>query len=122
MKIKLKLKPLKILTVLAIIFAVISVSIQIMYPPPSMTVNLNTVRAATTMEIPVDGKSWLSHSDTIVPILCMLVIFLVVRTLNKIDKNQDCLFDKHADLEEKHEDLEKDFNLLKGKCNERTKC
>jgi cbb3-type cytochrome oxidase subunit 3 len=61
------------------------------------------------------NPSWYEHVDLLTVLFGMAIsaiVFFALRTLQKIDKNQERLF-------ELNRELRNDFNLLKGRCDER---
>jgi uncharacterized membrane protein YhdT len=64
-----------------------------------------------------DNFSWAEHFDLvniIVGLLFMAVVSLIVRTINKIDRNQSLLFERFQNLSEKFYLLEGEHRAMAG--------
>jgi hypothetical protein len=70
-----------------------------------------------TIRVPGDAASWAEHFDLvniIVGLLFAAVVSLIVRTINKIDRNQTLLFERFQNLSEKFYLLEGEHRAITG--------
>lgn len=72
-----------------------------------------------------DAKpTWYEHSDVLTLIiggLLTVVMFFMIRTLNKIDRNQNTLFTRLDDLGRSFYTLQGEHNVMMNRCQDHTR-
>jgi hypothetical protein len=70
-----------------------------------------------TKSAPAGAPSWGEHLDLVqilIAALFSIVSWLIIRTLNKIDRNQTRMFDRLEKLEKEFSELKGEHNALAG--------
>ena len=76
--------------------------------------------AAAAQAVSPDTPSWFEHVDLmqiIIAGLFVLVLWLLTRTLGKIDANQALLFQKLGDVCRQVDTLQGEHNAIKARCD-----
>jgi uncharacterized membrane protein YhdT len=77
--------------------------------------------AAATQVVSASSPSWFEHVDlmqAIIAGLFLVVLWFLIRTLQKVDTNQRLLFKKIDDLSKDFYTLQGEHQALKNKCHQ----